>query len=134
MHPASDWDPRQATVTGTNSNTMAFMQISNNANPFASGASIYFEGEVTSGEKIYADATTNVLTNMAIAGGHFSTTAGADVFAYVFANQAAFQAGAAPVQTMAYNTSGSQAMHLGDTIGSLSVIGFVGANGGHLAA
>jgi hypothetical protein len=35
---------------------------------------------------------------------------------------------------MAYNTSGSQAMHLGDTIGSLSVIGFVGANGGHLAA
>ena len=123
-----------ATVAGTNSNTMAFIEISNNANPFASNASIYFEGAVTSGEKIYADATTNVLTNTAISGGHFSTTAGADMFAYVFTSQAAFQSGAAPVQTMAYNTSGSQAMHLGDTIGSLSLVGFVGASGGHLVS
>ena len=123
-----------ATVTGTNSNTMAFIEISNNANPFASNASIYFEGSVTSGEKIYADATTNVLTNTPIAGGHFSTTAGANMFAYVFTSQAAFQAGSAPVQTMAYNTSGSQAMHLGDTIGSLSLVGFVGASGGHLVS
>jgi hypothetical protein len=123
-----------ATVTGTNSNTMSFIEITNNANPFASGASIYFEGSVTSGEKIYADATTNVLTNTPIAGGHFSTTAGADMFAYVFTSQAAFQAGAAPIQTMAYNTSGSQVMHLGDTIGSLSLVGFVGASGGHLAS
>jgi hypothetical protein len=123
-----------ATVTGTNSNTMAFIEITNNANPFASNASIYFEGSVTSGEKIYADATTNVLTNTAIAGGHFSTTAGADMFAYVFTSQAAFQAGAAPIQTMAYNASGSQVMHLGDTIGSLSLVGFVGASGGHLAS
>ena len=123
-----------ATVTGTNSNTMAFMEITDNANPFASNANIYFEGAVTSGEKIYADATTNVLTNTPIAGGHFSTTAGADLYAYVFTSQQAFLAGAAPIQTMAYNTSGSQAMHIGDTIGSLSVIGYVGANGGHLAS
>jgi hypothetical protein len=75
-----------------------------------------------------------VLTDTPISGGHFSTTAGADMFAYVFANQAAFKAGAAPVQTMAYNTSGSQAMHIGDTIGSLSVVGYVGATGGHLAS
>jgi hypothetical protein len=123
-----------ASVTGTNSNSLAFMEISNNANPFAANASIYFEGAVTSGEKIYADATTNVLTNTAIAGGHFSTTAGADMFAYVFASQAAFKAGAAPIQTMVYNTSGSQSMHLGDTIGSLSLVGFVGTNGGHLVS
>ncbi|HEX3990432.1 MAG TPA: hypothetical protein VHX39_04585, partial [Acetobacteraceae bacterium] len=123
-----------ATVTGTNSNSMAFIEISNNANPFASNASIYFEGAVTSGEKIYADATTNELTNTAITGGHFSTTAGADMFAYVFTSQAAFQSGAAPVQMMAYNTSGSQAMHLGDTIGSLSLVGFVGSSGGHLVS
>jgi protocatechuate 3,4-dioxygenase beta subunit len=123
-----------ASVTGTNSNSMAFIEITNNANPFASGASIYFQGAVTSGEDIYADATTNVLTNTPIAGGHFSTTPGADIFAYVFSSQAAFKADAAPIQTMAYNTSGSQAMHIGDTIGSLSVIGFVGAKGGHLAA
>jgi hypothetical protein len=123
-----------AAVSGTNSNSMAFIEISNNANPFASNASIYFEGAVTSGEKIYADATTNVLTNTAVSGGHFSTSAGADMFAYVFASQAAFKAGAAPVQTMAYNTSGSQAMHLGDTIGSLSLVGFVGSSGGHLVS
>ena len=123
-----------ATVTGTNSNTMAFMEITNNANPFASNASIYFEGAVTSGEKIYADATTDVLANTPITGGHFSTTSGADLYAYVFTSQQAFLGGAAPIQTMAYNTSGSQAMHIGDTIGSLSVIGYVGANGGHLAS
>jgi SdrD B-like domain len=123
-----------ATVSGTNSASMAFIEITNNSSPFASNASIYFEGSVTSGEKIYADATTNVLTNTPISGGHFSTTAGADMFAYVFVSQAAFKAGAAPVQTMAYNTSGSQAMHIGDTIGSLSVVGYVGATGGHLAS
>jgi uncharacterized repeat protein (TIGR01451 family) len=121
-------------VTGTNSSSLAFIEISNNANPFASGASVYFEGSVTSGEKIFADATTNIFSNTAIAGGHFSTTAGADLYAFVFTSQAAFQAGSAPVQTMAYNTSGSQAMHFGDTIGSLSLIGYVGSNGGHLAS
>jgi protocatechuate 3,4-dioxygenase beta subunit len=122
------------TVSGSTPSTLAFMEITNNANPFASGAAIYFEGAVTSGEKIYADATTNVLTNTPIAGGHFSTTAGADMFAYVFSSQQAFQSGAAPIQTMAYNTSGSQAMHIGDTIGSLSVIGYVGSSGGHLSS
>ena len=125
-----------ATVTGTNTNTMAFVEITNKANPFDSGAQIYFEGAVTSGEKIYADATTNVLTNTAIAApnNHFDTTAGADIYAYVFNSQADFLAHTAPVQTMAYNTSGSQAMHFGDQIGSLSVIGYVGNTGGHLAS
>ena len=52
-----------ASVSGNNTNSLAFMEISNNANPYASGASIYFEGSVTSGEDIYADATINVLTN-----------------------------------------------------------------------
>ena len=42
------------------------------------------------------------------------------------------QAGAAPVQTIAYNTSGSQAMHFGDQVGSLSVVGYIGSSGGHL--
>jgi hypothetical protein len=55
-------------------------------------------------------------------------------FAYVFSSQQAFQSGAAPVQTMAYNASGGQAMHIGDTIGSVSVIGYVGSKGGHLSS
>ncbi len=121
-----------ATVSGSNSNALAFMEISNNANPYASGATVYFEGAVQSGEKIYADATTNVLTNTAITGGAFSTAAGADIYAYVFNSQAAFLAGAAPVQTMAYNASGSQVMHIGDTIGSLQLAGYVGTTGGHV--
>ena len=33
---------------------------------------------------------------------------------------------------MSYNTSGSQQMHLGDVIGSLTVVGYVGSSGGHL--
>jgi uncharacterized repeat protein (TIGR01451 family) len=123
-----------ASETGSNTNAMSFVEISNNSNPYASGATIYFEGEVQSGEKIFADATINQLTNTTVAApnNHFSTVAGADIFAYVFTSQAAFKANAAPIQTMTYNTSGSQAMHLGDQIGSLTVVGYVGANGGHL--
>ena len=123
-----------ASVTGSNSNSMAFLEISNNSNPYASNATIYFEGEVQSGEEIFADATLNQLTNTPVAApnNHFSTTSGADIYAYVFASQAAFQNGASPIQTMVYNASGSQNMHLGDTIGSLQLVGYVGANGGHL--
>ena len=123
-----------ATVSGTNSASLAFIEITNNANPTAPGASIYFAGAVTNGGKIYADATTNVLTNTPIAGGHFSSVAGADIYAFVFSSQEAFNLGAAPVQTMAYNTSGSQAMHFGDIFGSLSVVGYVGSTGGRLSS
>ena len=125
-----------ASESGNNTASMAFVEISNNSNPLASNATIYFEGEVQTGEKIFADATINQLTNTLVAApnNHFSTLAGADIYAYVFASQAAFESGAAPVQTMTYNTSGSQAMHPGDQIGSLTVVGYVGANGGHLVS
>jgi hypothetical protein len=125
-----------ACVSGSNSNQMAFIEISNNSNPFASNAAIYFEGEVVSGEKIFADATLNQLTNTLVAApnNHFSTVAGADICAYVFNSQSDFLAHASPLQTMVYNTSGSQAMHLGDQIGSLSLIGYVGTTGGHLVS
>ncbi|HUB49295.1 MAG TPA: choice-of-anchor A family protein [Acetobacteraceae bacterium] len=121
-----------ASVTGSNSNAMAFLEISNISNPYASNATIYFEGEVQTGEQIFADATINQLTNTANSTTTFSTTAGTDTYAYVFASQAAFESGAAPIQTMAYNTSGSQAMHVGDEIGSLTLAGFVGTKGGYL--
>jgi hypothetical protein len=52
----------------------------------------------------------------------------------VFNSQADFQNHASPLQTIAYNTSGSQAMLLGDQIGSLSVVGYIGKNGGHLVS
>ena len=125
-----------ASVTGSNSNAMAFIEISNNANPFAANASIYFEGEVVTGEKIFADATLNQLTNTPVAApnNQFSTIAGSDIHAFVFSSQADFQNHAAPTQTMSYGTGSSQAMHLGDKVGSLALVGYIGSNGGHLVS
>ncbi len=56
-----------------------------------------------------------------------STAAGQGIFADVYTSQAAFLAGAAPVQVDTYNTSGSQAMHLNDEVGSLTLVGYVAA-------
>ncbi len=120
------------TVTGSNSLTTAYVAITNASTAFASGATTYFSGMVTAGEQIFADATLNAATNTPIAGGQFSTAAGANVYAYVFSSEAAFLAGQAPVQTISYNTSGSQAMHIGDQTGSLTLAGYVGSNGGYL--
>jgi len=64
----------------------------------------------------------------------FSTVAGADIYAYVFNSQSDFLNQATPVQTIVYNASGSQAMHLGDQIASLTLVGYVGTNGGHLVS
>jgi uncharacterized repeat protein (TIGR01451 family) len=125
-----------ASVSGANSQSLAFLEISNNANPFASGSQIYFEGSVTAGENIYADAALNPLTNIANTGAssHFSTTPGAETYAFIFGSQADFAAGDAPIQTMAYDTSGAHSMNLGDTIGSLKLVGYIGDQGGHLVA
>ncbi len=125
-----------ASVTGANSQSMAFLEISNNANPFASGGQIYFEGSVNAGENIYADAALNPLTNTANTGAssHFSTTPGAETYAFIFGNQADFNAGDAPIQTMTYDTTGTHGMSLGDTIGSLKLAGYIGDHGGHLVA
>jgi hypothetical protein len=113
---------------------MAFIAITNNSNPKASGAQIYFEGTVATGQELYADASINPLTNTPNTGSaaFMSTTAGADIFADIYASQAAFLAGAAPLQVDTYNTSGSQAMHMNDQIGSLKLVGYVGSTGGHL--
>ena len=125
-----------ANVTGSNTASQAFVVINNSSTPFASAATTYFQGTVKNGETIYADSTLNSLTNtpVAAANAHFNTTAGAAVYAYVFASQAAFLAGQAPLQSISYNASGSQAMHLGDQIGSLALTGYIGSNGGHLTS
>ena len=122
--------------TGLTPGAMAFIEISNNSNPFASNAQIYFEGTVSSGQKLYADASIDPLTNLANTGvsAFMSTTAGQGLFAFVFNSPADFLAGVAPVQTNTYNTSGSQAMALNDQIGSLKTIGYIGSTGGHLTS
>ncbi len=123
-----------ANVVGSNTASQAFVLISNKSAAYATGATTYFQGTVKNGESIYADSTLNSLTNtpVAAANAHFDTTAGASVYAYVFASQAAYLAGQAPLQSLSYNTSGNQAMHLGDQVGSLTLTGYVGTNGGHL--
>ncbi|MDE2007596.1 MAG: hypothetical protein KGI51_13595, partial [Rhodospirillales bacterium] len=123
-----------ASVTGSNSASPAFMEITNSSNPLAAGSQIYFEGAVQAGENIFADATINPLTNTANPAGsnQFGTVSGAELFGFVWSSQAAFLAKAAPMQTDAYGTAG--AMHLGDTIGSLKLVGYVGTTGGHLVS
>ena len=123
-------------ATGHNTDTMAFIEVSNNSNPYASGAQVYFEGSVSSGQKFYADAGINSLTNTANSGtaAFMSQVAGAKIFAFIFDSQEAFKAGAAPIQTDTYNTSGSQAMYLNDQIASLKLVGYVGSTGGHLVS
>ena len=125
-----------ASVTGAAPSTPAFLEISNTANPFASGSQIYFEGSVTTGENIYADAALNPLTNTANPAGsdHFSTAAGSNLYAFVFGSQADFQAGQAPSETMTYSTASGHGMYLGDTVGSLKLVGYIGDQGGHLVA
>jgi len=123
-----------ASITGSNSNGMAFLEMTNNSNPAASGAQIYFEGAVKSGENIFADATINPLTNTANGAGsdQFSTALRAALFGFVFTSQAAFLAGSAPIETINYATDASHGMSLGDTIGSIKLVGYVGNTGGHL--
>ena len=123
-----------ATVTGGNANSLAFMEFSNNANPFATNSQIYFEGAVKAGENIFADATINPLTNTAnsAATNHFSTAAGAELYGFVFTSQAAFLAGQQPIESMTLSTASGHGMSLGDTIGSVKLVGYVGNTGGHL--
>ncbi len=123
-----------AAVTGSTPGASAFIEISNGTTPTASGAQIYFEGNVTTGENIFADATVNPLTGAAVSGSGstFSAASGAELHAFVFASQQAFESGVAPVETLAYGTAGQ--MHFGDTVGSLQLAGYVGTSGGHLVA
>jgi hypothetical protein len=120
--------------TGSTPPSPAFIAITNNSNPNASGAQVYFEGTVATGQELYADASINSLTNTPNTGtaAFMSTVSGQGIFADIYASQAAFLAGAAPVQVDTYNTSGSKAMFAGDQIGSLKVVGYVGSTGGHL--
>ena len=99
-------------------------------------AQIYFEGTVASGQKLFADAAINSLTNTANSGSaaDMSTVAGHGIVADIYTSQAAFLSEGTPVQVDTYNTSGSQTMHLNDKIGSLTLVGYIGSAGGHVTS
>ena len=113
-------------VTGTNSLSSAYMTIQN-----AAGTVTYFQGAVTAGENIYADAALNPLTNTPTGQTFPSTDANTAIFAKIYASQAAFLAGTGPVQIDGYSGVNGT-MHIGDTIGSVKLVGYVGSTGGYL--
>jgi len=125
----------QASAVGSNADALAFLEISNNSNPFALNGQLYFEGAAQTGQTLLADATVNPLTGTPVAApdNQFSTAPGAELYAYVFSNQADFDADAAPIQTMTYSTASADGMFLGDTIGSLQLVGYVGVSGSFVA-
>ena len=127
-----------AAVSGSNPswNQMAFIKITNTANAYDTNAKVYFEGGAVAGQEIFADATMNLLTQEALSGtgNKFSQVAGDDIYAFIFDKKADYIEGTGPLQTIAYNASGSQAMRLGDTIGSLKLVGYVGTTDGYLVS
>ena len=114
-----------AQANGSNTSSMAFIEVSNSSNAFNSAAKQYFLGSVGNGGKFIADATTSI-GNVAIANGQFSTASGQDLYIYVFADQNAYNAHAAALQTIVYDTTGQNGgMHIGDQIGSVKLAGYV---------
>ena len=124
-----------AQANGHNTDSLAFIEVSNSNNPFATGAKTYFAGTVATGSKFIADASVDINNNL-IPGGALSTVAGQNLYVFVFADQNAFNAHAAAIQTIVYDTTGGNGgMHINDQIGSIKLAGYVGNTGyGYLAA
>ena len=119
-----------ATANGHNTDSLAFIEVSNSSNPFATGAKLYFAGTVGTGAKFIADATVDINNNLLPVG-----TFG-NLYTFIFADQNNFNAHAAPIQTIVYDaTGGNGGMHINDQIGSIKLAGYVGTTGhGYLAA
>ena len=79
---------------------------------------IYFNGTVATGDEFVASAAN-------IGKDDFESK----TLIFVFEDEAAFLSKAAPLQTAEYHTSCSQPIFLGDTIGSVELIGYVGKDG-----
>ncbi len=119
-----------ACVSGHNGNGSAFVLVTNNSNAWASGATCYFQGSVSAGQDITANCTTATINGSAIGGGN--ACFGVDTYEHVFSSQSAYNAHAPESQECTYVTNGSQSIQCGDQIGSFSVCGYLGTQGGHL--
>ncbi|HYZ64011.1 MAG TPA: hypothetical protein VE650_16305, partial [Acetobacteraceae bacterium] len=104
-----------AGATGKKPGNAAFIVLSDKAGDYDGTAHIFYSGAVTSGANIVADASSF---------GGFATGAGSFLFAHIFANQSAYNNQAAATQEIKYDVSGAHAIALGDTIGSLQLIGY----------
>lgn len=88
------------------------------ARDVARGRDVYFADTVTPGD-VFDFATD----------GHGKASA-SNLFVLVYDDEAAFRGGDDPLQTMKYDVSGWQPMELGDEIGSVTLVGYVGDDGG----
>ena len=108
----------------------SFIVVSNNVNAAAAGAVEYFEGLVAPGQKFFADATSTIAG--VPTGGTFASTLGSAglLYANIFNSQADYLAGAPARQQVQFQANGgtissSVGIALGDTIGSLKVVGYI---------
>ncbi|MCO6454696.1 MAG: DUF11 domain-containing protein [Pirellulaceae bacterium] len=85
---------------------------------FSGSAKTFFSGTVSLNDAFTAKAS--------LAG---RTRFSSNMLIYLFDNEAAFQAGQAPLQTMKYHTSCSQPINLGDIVGGVEIAGAVGEHG-----
>ena len=104
-----------ACVSGHDGCNTAFIEITNCANAYQSGAQCYYEGSVSSGQDIYASCGS----------GSFS----GDLYVHCFSSQQSFNQHQSACQTDTYVGNGSQSVCLGDQVGCVTTVGYVGHNG-----
>ena len=104
-----------AGVTGSVPGTMAFVVITDKSGDFDASSKTFFSGNAASGSKLVADASSL---------GGFSTAAGSFLYAHVFSSKSAYDSKAAAIQEIKYEVNGAHAIALGDTVGSLTLVGY----------
>jgi uncharacterized repeat protein (TIGR01451 family) len=107
-----------ACVSGNDSCGNAFIEVSNCANAYQSGAQVYYEGNVCTGQDFTANCGS---------GGSFS----GDLYVHCFSSEQAFDQHQSACQTDSYCANGSQSICLGDQVGCATVVGYVGHTGGY---
>ena len=112
------------TTTNPGPSSPAFILITDKAGDYDGTAKTYFQGTVSSGAQLWADASSS---------GGFSTASGSFLYAHVFASQSAYNSAKNAVQEIKYDVSSAHSIALGDTVGSLKLIGYASTtNQGYL--
>lgn len=109
-----------ACVSGHDGCSNAFVEVTNCANAYQSGAQNYFEGTVCNGQDFLASCGN---------GGSIS----GDLYIHVFSSAQAFSQHQSACQTDTYVGGGSQQVCLGDQVGCATVVGYVGHSGSYCA-
>jgi hypothetical protein len=104
-----------ATCSGHDGCGSAFIEITNSANAYQSGAACYYQGSVGTGQDFFASCG--------------SGSFGSEIYVHCFSSQSAFNQHQAACQNDTYVCNGSQSINLGDQVGCVTVTGYVGHSG-----